>query len=66
MARRLILDGFDNFFKRAIEAREAIARVFPYEPRVKPYYENPTLVSNRIEQIMGILIEAKSRYAPQK
>jgi hypothetical protein len=60
---QLILDGLKNHFKRASEAREAIARVLPYEPRVKPYYQNPIFVDEQIQEIMNILTEGKARYS---
>jgi hypothetical protein len=60
--RQLSLDGFNNYFKRAGEAREAIARLLPYEPRVKPYCQNPVFVQEQIKEVMDILTEGKARY----
>jgi hypothetical protein len=62
LGRRLILDGLNNHFKRAGEAREAIARVFPYEPRVGPYYKNAIFVDEQIKEVMDLLAEGKARY----
>jgi hypothetical protein len=63
LGEQLILDGLNNYFKRASEAQEATARVLPYEPRVKPYYQNPIFVNEQIQEIMNILTEGKARYA---
>jgi hypothetical protein len=60
---QLNLDGFNNYFKRAGEAREAIARVLPYEPRVGPYYQNPVFADQQIKEIMDILTEGRARYS---
>lgn len=60
--QQLSLDGFTNYFKRAGEAREAIARVLPYEPRVKPYCQNPVFAQEQIKEVMDILAEGKTRY----
>ena len=62
LGEQLVRDGLNNYFKRASEAREAIARVLPYEPRVKPYYQNPIFVNEQIEEIVNILTESKTRY----
>ena len=62
LGEQLVRDGLNNYFKRASEAREAIARVLPYEPRVKPYYQNPIFVNEQIKEIMNILAESKARY----
>lgn len=59
---QLNLVGFNNYFTRAGEAREAIARVLPYEPRVKPYYENAVFAQKQIQEVMDILAEGKARY----
>lgn len=60
--QELIHDGFNNYFKRAGEAREAIARLLPYEPRVKPYYQNPIFAEDHIREIMSILTESKDAH----
>lgn len=63
LGRQLILEGLKNYFKRATEAREAIARVLPYDLRVKAYYENPIFVDEQIREVLDILVDGKSRYA---
>jgi hypothetical protein len=62
LEKQLVLDGFTNYFKRAAEAREAIARVARYEPRVKPYYQNPKFAEQEIREVAAILVEGRTRY----
>jgi hypothetical protein len=66
LSRQLNLDGYTNYFKRAGEAREAIARVARYEPRVKPYYQSPLFLPEQIREVTAILTEGKSRYAKER
>lgn len=53
----------ENHTKRCGEAREALARVLPYEPAVKQYYENAEAVTNQSDAIINVLREAQRRHA---
>lgn len=52
----------DGHTKRCSEAREALARVLPYEPAVKQYYENAEAVTNQADAIIDILRPAQRRH----
>ncbi|MCA1671754.1 MAG: hypothetical protein LC799_05970 [Actinobacteria bacterium] len=53
----------ENHTQRCGEAREALARVLPYEPAVKPYYENAEAVTNQADAIINVLRDAQRRHA---
>jgi hypothetical protein len=55
-------NGIENHVKRTSEAREAIARVAQYEPLVRPYYQDAVIKGDRPQEIIRLLLEAKSRY----
>lgn len=52
--------GLEHHARRASEAREALARVFPYEPRVRPYYLDSVLTGDRPQEIIQLLQAAKA------
>jgi hypothetical protein len=53
----------ENHTQRCGEAREALARVLPYEPAVKQYYENAEAVTDQTDAIISVLSEAQRRHA---
>jgi len=61
MMSDIVRTGVENHVKRAAEAREAIARVVQYEPRLRPYYQDSVLSGDRPQEIIRLLLEAKSR-----
>lgn len=58
----LIRIGIANHAKRVGDAREAIARVTQYEPRLRPYYQDPVIKGNQPEEIIRLLETGRSRY----
>lgn len=61
MMSKVVRSGIENHVKRASEAREAIARVVAYEPRVRPYYQDSVISGERPQEIIQLLQEARSR-----
>ena len=61
MMSDLVRNGVENHVRRAAEAREAIARVVQYEPRIRPYYQDSVLSGERPQEIIRLLLEARSR-----
>lgn len=53
--------AIENHTRRAGEAREAIAQVVQYEPRLKQFYTNAQAVTDRPEDIINLLVEARDR-----
>jgi hypothetical protein len=65
MMSQIVRSGIENHVKRAGEAREAIARVVAYEPRVRPYYQDSVISGDRPQEIIRLLQEAASRVTGQ-
>jgi Lon protease-like protein len=53
----------ENHTQRCGEACEALARVLPYEPAVKQYYENAEAVTKQADTIINVLRDAQRRHA---
>ncbi|HUY46504.1 MAG TPA: hypothetical protein VMV92_12340 [Streptosporangiaceae bacterium] len=60
MMNDIIRNGIENHVKRATEAREAIARVVQYEPRVRAYYQDSVLNGDKPQEIINLLREGRS------
>jgi len=62
--RELLADiakaAVENHTKRAGEAREALARVMQYDPKVRAFYEDAQAVTDRPIEIIDHLIELKA------
>jgi hypothetical protein len=65
--RELLADiaktAIENHTRRTGEAREAIARVMQYESRVKPFYEDAQAVVDHPNEIISLLVEARTRFS---
>jgi hypothetical protein len=53
----------ENHTQRCGEAREALARVLPYEPAVKQYYENAEAATKQADTIINVLRDAQRPHA---
>jgi len=53
--------AIENHARAAGEARAALARVLQHEPRVRPYYVDPTAVTNRPDEIVSFLVTARNQ-----
>jgi hypothetical protein len=62
MTVRIERDAIENFARRAGEAREALARVMPYEPAVKPFYVVADAIVKRTDEILTLLRAARDRF----
>ncbi len=51
-------NAVDTHTRRCSEAREALARVVPYEPAVRPFYQDAEAVTNRSDEIIVLLKQA--------
>ena len=47
--------------QRAAEAREAIAKIIQYEPKVRPFYKDAEAITSRADEIIRLLTEARKR-----
>ncbi len=47
--------------QRAAEAREALAKVLQYEPRVQPFYADAEAITSRADDVIALLTEARKR-----
>jgi hypothetical protein len=59
----LAIAAIENHTRQAGEARAALARVYQYEPGVKPYYQDAMAVIDHPEEIITFLVEARDRIA---
>lgn len=53
--------AIENHTQRNGQAREAIACVAQYEPRLKPYYIDAQAIVDKPDAILDLLIEARNR-----
>lgn len=56
----IALKAVENHTQRAAEAREAVARVLQYEPRVQPFYNDAEAITSRPAEVIALLTEARA------
>jgi hypothetical protein len=54
-------NAIEAHMQRAAEAREAIAKVIQYEPKVQPFYADAEAITSRADEIIKLLTEARKR-----
>jgi hypothetical protein len=55
-----------NHTQRCGEAREAIAKVMQYEPRIKAFYEDAQAITDHPDEIVSLLMGARSRFVQSR
>ncbi len=59
-------NAVEAHFRRAAEAREAVARVVQYEPKVRDYYQDASTIEDKPDEIRDLLVEARQRFIRQR
>jgi hypothetical protein len=65
MVREITKAAVENAARKAAEAREALARVLEFEPRVRPYYLDVSAAVQRADEVIAVLTEGRERRARQ-